>query len=181
MKKGRTLTPEEKRLWKLVTEGDRKLHKNANEEEDIFFVPSDKPIIPNMILDAPKKRAKREVALGQGVYAGIDRNTAERFRKGKSSIDATLDLHGLTRDKAFASLKRFIQSHYQRGSRCLLIITGKGIGKNEEGERLPGVLKQSLPAWLATDELSPMILAFDKAQQKDGGSGAYYVLLRRKR
>jgi DNA-nicking Smr family endonuclease len=181
MKGKRTLTPEEKRLWKLVTQGDRKLRKEEDEEDDTFFVPSDKPFIPNMVLDAPKKQAKREVALGQGVYAGIDRNTAERFRKGKNPIDATLDLHGLTRDKAFASLKRFIHAQYQKQSRCLLVITGKGIGKNEEGERLPGVLKQSLPAWLATDDLAPMILTYDKAQQKDGGSGAYYVLLRRKR
>jgi DNA-nicking Smr family endonuclease len=180
MKGKRTLTPEEKKLWKLITQGDRKLHKEEDEEET-FFVPSGKPLIPNMVLDAQKKQARREVALGEGVYAGIDRNTAERFRKGKNPIDATLDLHGLTRDKAHAALRRFIHGHHQRGSRCLLIITGKGIGKNEEGERLPGVLKQSLPAWLVTDDLSPMVLAFDKAQQKDGGSGAYYVLLRRKR
>ncbi len=37
-------------------------------------------------------------------YAGIDRNTAERFRKGQYPIDATLDLHGLSRDKAQAAL-----------------------------------------------------------------------------
>ena len=116
----------------------------------------------------------------QGAYAGIDRNTAERFRKGESFIDGTIDLHGMSREKAHIALCRFLGAHYERGSRCLLVITGKG-SKNQSGEMQRGVLREMLPAWLDEPGLRGIVLAFDVAKPKHGGSGAYYVLLRRKR
>ena len=169
----RTLTPEEKKLWERVAQSAKPLLPSLREatlkpkakagNEAIKFVEKGR-------IAAPLSAAHNDEPLNPGAYANIDRNTAERFRKGKYEIDATLDLHGLSRDKAQMALHRFLKSHYERGSRCLLVITGKGL-----------VLRESLPRWLAADELRPMILAFDTAKQKHGGSGAFYILLRRKR
>ncbi|HNL11607.1 MAG TPA: Smr/MutS family protein [Turneriella sp.] len=69
---------------------------------------------------------------------------------------------------------RFITREYARGRRMLLVITGKGRG----GE---GVLKQAVRQWLTREPLSDYVLAVDQAQVKDGGKGAYYILLRRMR
>ena len=131
-------------------------------------------------VDRPAK-ANNFPAISLGSYAGVDKNTREKFRKGEFDIDGRLDLHGYTRDAARRKVEDFIHRHYNQGSRMLLIITGKGtLGKNMD-EPATGVLRQSLPGWLEEDEIRPFILAFDKATIKDGGSGAFYVLLRRRR
>jgi len=165
--KNRTLTPEEKKLWELVTKDAQPIVTVKTEKQTLPLVPEKRGV-------APVKHGGAPGALAVGEYAGVDRNTAERFRKGESSIDATLDLHGMTAARAHTALERFIQSHYAQGSRRLLVITGKG-------KESPGILRQSLPQWLNTEILRPMILAIDIAKPKHGGSGAYYVLLKRKR
>ena len=119
------------------------------------------------------------------MYAGIDRNTAERFRKGERAFDGTLDLHGMTREKARAALHVFILGHYERGSRCLLVITGKGArnatsaGADPYAER--GVLKRQVPHWLESAELRPFVVGFESATVGHGGAGALYVRVRKQR
>ena len=189
--KRRDLTPEEQALWDLVTKGDVRLRnrKSATSPSPlvgeggvggIFPRVRSKPLrvppLPN-----PPPQGGRESLL-QGDYAGIDRNTATRFRKGKFPLDATLDLHGMNREKAYKTLAGFIKNHYEQGSRCVLVITGKGQKLMEETEpNSRGVLRECLPQWLDEPSLKPVILAFDNARQQHGGSGAFYILLRRKR
>jgi DNA-nicking Smr family endonuclease len=105
---------------------------------------------------------------------GLDRNTDEKLRRGKMPIEAKLDLHGMTQDEAFAALGRFVIMGYDRGLRCVLVVTGKG----KEGT---GVLKNAIPGWLASPKVKPFILQTHPAKPHHGGSGALYVLLRRKR
>lgn len=176
----RVLSAEEKRLWKLVNKDTKRLHKSEGDEESESSAPKAQKPAPEIkvrrtqYIAPPEKIQSTEPVRAAGEYAGIDRNTAEKFRKGNYAIDATLDLHGMTAANAYEALARFIHSHSRRESRCLLVVTGKGT----RGE---GVLKKSLPLWLSHGDLSPMVLAFDVAKAKHGGSGAYYVLLRRKR
>jgi DNA-nicking Smr family endonuclease len=112
--------------------------------------------------------------LTPGTYAGVDRANAERLHRGQYPIDRRLDLHGMDRDAAFAALAQAIPDAAMQGKRCLLIITGKGHAGG-------GVLRQSLPAWLNAPGLREHVLAFDAAQPRHGGSGAFYLLLKRKR
>ncbi|MCH2555060.1 MAG: Smr/MutS family protein, partial [SAR116 cluster bacterium] len=88
--------------------------------------------------------------------------------------EARLDLHGLTAAQAERRLARFVDQAARIGVRCLLVITGKG----SEGK---GVLRRLVPLWLKTPPLSGQILAISQARQADGGGGALYVMLRRKR
>ncbi|MEQ1706135.1 MAG: Smr/MutS family protein, partial [Rickettsiales bacterium] len=108
---------------------------------------------------------------GIGDYSGIDRSTAENFRKGKDPIDAKLDLHGMTQENAHHALVNFIAKQAKLENRRLLVITGKG----------SGILRASLPRWLTLPDLNRFILAFDVAKAKHGGDGAFYILLKRKR
>jgi DNA-nicking Smr family endonuclease len=99
-----------------------------------------------------------------------DRDTLSRLASGQRRIDARLDLHGLTQGEAHAALLAFIQKAKAGGRTTLLIITGKG--KNGEG-----VLKRNLARWL---EAQPVpVLGLAPAAERHGGTGAFYVLLRK--
>jgi len=109
-------------------------------------------------------------------FAGIDRANAERLKRGLHRIEARLDLHGKTEAEAHHALAAFIHSSSEAGRRCVLIITGRGLGPTG-----PGVLKKAVPRWLEGVELRRKILAIAPAQPRDGGAGALYLLLRRHR
>ncbi len=108
-------------------------------------------------------------------FAGIDRASAERLKRGLHRIEARLDLHGMTQAEAHGALSVFVAASRAAGRRCVLVITGRGLGQNG-----PGVLKSSVPRWLEEPELRRHILAIASAQPHHGGSGATYLLLRRR-
>jgi len=182
--KKRPLTEEEKHLWEHIKRDTKPLPDSGrmaeNEKQKPVFISS--PSLPSFPVTCSQSPT---TPLAPGHYANIDRNTADRFRKGKYPIDGTIDLHGMSREKAHIALSGFIRSHYERGSRCLLAITGKGVRKDMQADAtqgiVRGVLREMLPQWLDEPGLRPMVLAFDSAKQEHGGSGAYYILLRRKR
>jgi|SRR4029077_10316484 len=109
-------------------------------------------------------------------FSGIDRANAERLKRGLHPIEARIDLHGKTQAEAHHALVAFIRSSSEAGRRCVLVITGRGLGPGG-----PGVLKTAVPQWLEEIELRRQILAIAPAQPRDGGSGALYLLLRRRR
>ncbi len=115
-------------------------------------------------------------ALAHGAAAGLDRRSLERLRRGRMEIEAELDLHGHTQATAHHTLAAFIRDHAGAGRRCVIVITGTG--STREGG---GVLKSAVPDWLNEPELREHVLAFSHARPNDGGEGALYVLLRRKR
>ena len=120
------------------------------------------------------KQASQPIDLRNDERAGIDGRTRRRLAQGKIPIEACLDLHGLTAAQAERRLARFVDQAARTEVRCVLVITGKG----GEGE---GVLRRLVPLWLKTPPLSGQILAISQARQADGGGGALYVMLRRKR
>jgi DNA-nicking Smr family endonuclease len=62
------------------------------------------------------------------------------------------------------------------GTRCVIVVTGKGVGKDGGG-----VLRSAVPRWLNESPNREKVLAFEYARQKDGGAGALYVLMKRRR
>ncbi len=125
---------------------------------------------------APPKGVERaQPALAPGETAGVDRRLADRLKRGRLPIEATLDLHGLTQEEAHANVQGFVTRAAERGVRTVLIVTGKG----RQGGG--GVLKAALPRWLNEAPVRALILALAAARPEHGGSGALYVLLRRRR
>jgi DNA-nicking Smr family endonuclease len=114
--------------------------------------------------------------LAAGKSADVDARTLDRLRRGRLPLEARLDLHGLTQEKAHRVLTDFIARALSSGLRSVIIITGKG--RVSEGG---GVLRNQVPQWLNAPDIRPGILAFTPAQPRDGGAGAFYVLLRRRR
>lgn len=126
-----------------------------------------------------------------GVIGGVDGATAERLRRGRIEPDATIDLHGMTQQQAYARLLPFIRRGHEKGFRCVLVITGKGVAPRVEtddrsrGFTMPerskaGVLRSQVPLWLEEPETRSMVAGLQTAHQRHGGAGALYVYLRRK-
>ena len=124
----------------------------------------------------PVKRATNLPPISPGAAPGVDRRTAEKFRRGQLAVEARLDLHGLTQAEAHRALASFIQQAHANGLRMVLVITGKGGFGDARG-----VLREAVPRWLNEDDLRPRVLSCAWAQPKHGGAGALYVLLRRHR
>lgn len=92
-----------------------------------------------------------------------------------------MDLHGCLVDEAYQKVETFLQNAVRRGLRCVQIITGKGLHREDEDIfAARGVLKDLVPQWLNQDHIRPLLLAFDYSPVSEGGDGALMLLLRRK-
>ena len=98
-----------------------------------------------------------------------------RLRKGFYSIQAHLDLHGLTLTEARESFDAFIHQSLIHGYSCVRVIHGRG--KHSKGHQPK--LKRYLVKWLNTRQMSKRVIAFATARLVDGGGGALYILLGR--
>lgn len=105
---------------------------------------------------------------------GIQLNVIKRLKKGHMPWEQGIDLHGLSIDEARDQLSNFIRSCYYQGCQTVLVIHGKAYSQSGS---LP-LLKSYTNDWLRQ---LPEVLAFSSAQAKDGGAGAVYVLLKRKK
>ncbi len=112
----------------------------------------------------------------------MDRKNLDRLKKGKLRPERRIDLHGMTAAAAHAALHQFLIGAHGSGIRVVLVITGKG--RDDRGRAMGqgrGVLRSSLPHWLDQEPLRSMIVQTVPAADKDGGTGAFYVYLRRQR
>lgn len=104
---------------------------------------------------------------------GLQTGVLRRLRRGDFPIDSEVDLHGLTITQARAHLHNFLQHTGTSRLICVRVIHGKGLS-SPDGK---AVLRPRVRHWLRHDA---RVLAFVPAQARDGGSGALYVLLRRR-
>lgn len=128
---------------------------------------------------AGKPGTPRPPTLEAGVAVNVNARSVERLKRGKVAIDGRIDLHGLTQAEAHRALQGFIAGAVADGRRCILVITGRGDWG--EGRPTKGVLRRMVPRWLNEPHIRPHVLAFTEAQPRDGGAGAIYLLLRRRR
>jgi DNA-nicking Smr family endonuclease len=99
----------------------------------------------------------------------------DKIAKGRVSIGGRVDLHGMTQSEAHNLLLAFLRTAHDRGLRYVLVITGKGSSSGGDG-----VLKRSVPDWLATGPFRLLVSGYDEAARHHGGGGALYVRMRRK-
>ena len=112
-------------------------------------------------------------------------SSERKLRRGRAEIDAKIDLHGMRQAEAHAALNRFILSAKDRGHRCVLVITGKGNKPDRSGSSYvssaPGILRTRLRQWLAQEPLRAHVFGIEEAHPRHGGSGAFYVFIRKTR
>ncbi len=102
---------------------------------------------------------------------GLPGDILRKLRRGHWAIQESLDLHGVTVDRARAELAHFMAQCRHAGLRCVRVVHGKGT-------RSPGgvpLIRNKVRLSLSQrDE----VLAFCDANPADGGSGAVIILLK---
>jgi DNA-nicking Smr family endonuclease len=112
----------------------------------------------------------------------LERRLKQRVARGSETIEARIDLHGMTQLQAHEALLAFLRRAQANGKKIALVVTGKGARRaahDDVGER--GVLRRQVPLWLALPEFRSFVVGFDAAHVSHGGEGALYVRLRRLR
>lgn len=191
--KGRQPRADELSLWNRV-----------NEKTDVFerqrglpdpapkkrAEPKARPTFPTSVRSGtagrPSTQVQRAPSLAEEFAAAppvMDRKLFTKLRRGTLKPEGKIDLHGMTVDRAHLALSRFILSAHVSGKRLVLVVTGKGKARDDGGPipvRL-GVLRHQVPQWLSLPPLSGAVMQVTPAHQRHGGTGAYYVYLRRAR
>ena len=182
MRRVRKLSTDEKELWTKVSETIQKSTVSNPEESEPKELKSEfiKTVKAPSIKHSKANHFFEEKTKAQkNASKSMDKNSLKKLKRGKLKPQAKLDLHGLTSDEAYNALIRFIIRSHEINKRLLLVITGKGQRNYNRGNGpvLAGVLKQKVPYWLRSNPISPYVLEFVEAHQKDGGAGALYVYL----
>jgi DNA-nicking Smr family endonuclease len=175
----RRLTAEEEHLWSMVARTIKPLRHGR------------KPLPANHKAHSPDRArfpTNKPASERSGAATGTRLTPAPRplsiaprekqlLSRGRTEIDARIDLHGMTQAQAHASLLRFLHRARTTGAKFVLVITGKGTPNTPVGER--GVLRRQVPLWLGLPEFRACVLGFDRAHIGHGGEGALYVRLRK--
>lgn len=177
-RRGKTLSEADIALWRQVARSVKPLPGRTPIEPEAPLVAPVTAIIETatFIVAAPPAKA---VAPTPPPLAPIERRLRTQLRRGQQDIEASIDLHGMRQDEAHLALHAFLRRQQSRGTRLVLVVTGKGgAGPGLFGEER-GVLRRMVPHWLRLAELRPLVLGFEEAEQRHGGSGALYIRLRR--
>jgi DNA-nicking Smr family endonuclease len=178
----RSLSEEERALWDSVAKQIKPLRKKPRAAASLTAAPQAEtrvrpqiPVHPKPavipIVPSPKKPMIPPLA-------PLGRRERSQLSKGKKEIEARLDLHGMTQERAHRMLSGFLRQAHGDGLTFVLVITGKGkVGS--ESER--GVLRRHVPQWLSQPELRNVVVGFEEAHIGHGGAGALYVRIRRAR
>ena len=105
--------------------------------------------------------------------------------ESKSHITKSLDLHGYTLDDANKKVESFIIDCFDQKVSKITIVTGKGLhSQNDKDPYISkkfGILKNSVPDFIKSNpSLMTKIKSIADAEIADGGSGAFYVFLKKK-
>lgn len=172
------LNPDGEDLWAEITQSITKLPQPEEPPAKPLIMPEIRPTVDLTAVYGGETLSD----LQNGNTDNMDNQTARRFKRSEFPVEATLDLHGKTEDQAFEAVDEFIRRSWLSGKRCVVIVTGKGYHQEDSDYFNPkGKLKERVPLWLNRRELRPLILAYRHPEAKLGGSGALYILLRRKR
>ena len=108
-----------------------------------------------------------------------------KISRNKKISSKLCDLHGYSLEEANNKIYDLIRNSYEAGINKLIIVTGKGL--HSENEKNPyiskdlGILKYSVPEYIENNkELMSLIIDIKEASIEDGGSGAFYIYLKKK-
>jgi len=108
-----------------------------------------------------------------------------KLERKKISKIKHIDLHGFTLEQANKTIEKFIDDCYQNNVSKIIVVTGKGLHSNVEKDPYVSkdlsILKYSVPEYIENNlELMKKIIEIKDAEIEDGGSGAFYIFLRKK-
>jgi len=172
---GRRLGPDEQALWERVAQSVRPLARNRPAATTAM------PIAPAP--SPPQRRPERPAAVARPQPVArspggtLDGSWDQALRRGGVVPNRVIDLHGHTLAAAHAALDHGLEQALADGARVVLLITGRA--PRDGGRR--GVIHASFRDWLAASRHARQIAAVRPAHVRHGGTGAFYVVLRRSR
>ena len=100
-------------------------------------------------------------------------------------LSRTLDLHGFSLEEANKKVESFLNTCFKQGVSKVVIVTGKGLHSQNEKDPYTskkfGILKYSVPEFITNNsELMKKIKSISDASVKEGGTGAFYIFLKKK-
>ena len=118
-----------------------------------------------------------------------NKKVADKDNKNNNQINyntRSIDLHGYTLEQANKAIEQFILKAFEERVSKLIVVTGKGIHSDVEKDPYVSkdlsILKYSVPEFINNNQnLMRVINDIQDATIEDGGSGAFYVLLKKKR
>ena len=187
----RTLSREEIELWRQVTQTIAPSPGRASMPES----PPEAPVAaPTPQVKTPRNMVGfrepflpgytppgQQPASALAPLSPLERRLRQRLSRGRTEVDAVMDLHGLRQDQAHGVLRQFLFNAQGSGAKLVLVITGKG-GRSQDlasWHSETGVLRRSVPQWLRAPEMRGVVIGFEEAAHHHGGAGALYVRIRR--
>ena len=128
------------------------------------------------------KKAWKEFLSGNDKLPNKDNKSDKKnFSKIKR-----IDLHGYTLQNANKTIQKYIENAYENGFSKIIVVTGKGlhsdVEKNPYVSKDLSMLKYSVPEFIENNtELKKKITDIKDANIEDGGSGAFYIFLKKKK
>jgi DNA-nicking Smr family endonuclease len=172
---GSGIKPEDRALWDAIKKSVKPLKNVKPRVAGPAAIPPEPPASPTAKTKTPKPPPApiaKPAPPKPPPLAALDRRTRSRVARGRIEIDARLDLHGLTLERARPRLASFLASSQARGASLVLVITGKGG---------TGALRREVPFWLSSPQSRALVIGFEEAAPSHGGAGALYVRIRRPR
>lgn len=111
----------------------------------------------------------------EGTGYNVNRAIVKRLHSGKYAVQGHIDLHGQSVESARVLFDQYLKESISTHKRMILIIHGRGLSSPADP-----VLKTKVIQWLTTGPWRKWVMAFASARLCDGGTGATYVLLRRR-
>ena len=107
-----------------------------------------------------------------------------KLSREKTQKIRSLDLHGYSLQEANLKIENFIQQSYLDKVNKIIVVTGKGLHSQNENDPYASkdlsILKYSVPYFIKNNnELMKIINEIDNATIEDGGSGAFYIYLKK--
>ena len=188
----RPLTAGEKALWQKFIETVEPLDRGRLSRVKALPVAKIQPELrgpitaqtfgaPPLFAPNPKSGVPKQQP-GPSHSHGLDGHWDRRLTKGVVQPDVTIDLHGYTLSSAHGRLDSALELSIAAGHRAILLITGKARSDDQrrrEGGR--GAIRAAISDWLAASRHAGQIAAVRNAHPRHGGTGALYIILRRRR
>jgi len=131
------------------------------------------------ILDKDKKDWENFVSGKEKLLDKDLRNT-----QAKSFKTISIDLHGYTLEEANKTIEKLIIKSHEKKIYKIIVVTGKGLHSQNEKDpyvsKNLGILKYSVPEFISNNSnLMKIIHEIKDAKIEDGGSGAFYIYLKK--
>ena len=168
-------------LWNYVTKTTKKIVSDNNSNHNKIVLRKKKQVadftFKNKFQNIYQKKNKNLTVTPihfskENHTSGLSKKNIKELNSGKFKVQSKIDLHGYKLKEAKILFFEFLQNSFYSNKRNVLVISGKGVNGN-------GKIKLSIPVWITSSSLSPLIYFYSFAAPKDGGNGAYYIRLRK--